>query len=510
MVAMVMATLTMLVQVASRASVDRDEVTRRALVEAKRALIGRAAMASQGPGHFLCPDTPADDHLPGMIGASPGTTCSITVGRLPWKTLELPDLRDASGERLWYAVSERFINKATNTYPVNSDSKGQIQVNGLGAGEVIAVVFAPGPPLPGQSRDTEAQLAAVNNYLEGANADESTDAFEARIASADFNDRLIVIRAEDVFPIAEVVAAQALQQHMGKFLDEYRQQWADATATGGFYPRPRAFADPSQSGSYCAGSGAVQSGLFPAGRGAACVQFANTPTSAGDDIVITMQSCSITENADTKFLANLNCDIYFEVTGTAPRVSVTMNLSGLTQSLGLPAENTDITYQLSSSKHQTATSATLTHSLGSGNVVNLTYAANLSAAQTFSAVNVTIPIPWAPESTEISAAADVHWYFRNEWYRNSYYAVSNSIASGGTAPCAVGNCLILNKPSATENDKDIVLLLSGMTLKGKTRPSAALDAYFEGGNIDGDSVYQYPRRSDSGNDKAAGIRFGNP
>ncbi len=29
------------------------------------------------------------------------------LGRLPWKTLGLPDLRDAFGERLWYAVSSK-------------------------------------------------------------------------------------------------------------------------------------------------------------------------------------------------------------------------------------------------------------------------------------------------------------------------------------------------------------------------------------------------------------------
>ena len=94
------------------ASAQRDRITERALAQAREALIAYAAErpidAAVGPGYLPCPD--ADDD-----GWAEATCCSRSghlgqaerLGRLPWKTLGLPDLRDGSGERLWYAVSTR-------------------------------------------------------------------------------------------------------------------------------------------------------------------------------------------------------------------------------------------------------------------------------------------------------------------------------------------------------------------------------------------------------------------
>ena len=56
------------------------------------------------PGDLPCPDRNNDGEAE--------SSCSTTsrLGRLPWKTLGTGDLRDGSGERLWYAVSERYKN----------------------------------------------------------------------------------------------------------------------------------------------------------------------------------------------------------------------------------------------------------------------------------------------------------------------------------------------------------------------------------------------------------------
>jgi hypothetical protein len=84
----------------------RDEVTAAALKQAKEGLIAWAATrADEGPGHLPCPDKkPVNDPLAGYREGD----CSGPVtrtGRLPFRTLGLPDLRDASGERLWYVLS---------------------------------------------------------------------------------------------------------------------------------------------------------------------------------------------------------------------------------------------------------------------------------------------------------------------------------------------------------------------------------------------------------------------
>ncbi len=101
-----------------------------------------------------------------------GNAASATViGRFPWRSLGTGPLRDASGECLWYAVSgsHQRVQRAT---PMNWDTLSQLDVvvaNGttsmasalasaIAAGTAsahdrpIAVIFSPGPPLPGQNR----------------------------------------------------------------------------------------------------------------------------------------------------------------------------------------------------------------------------------------------------------------------------------------------------------------------------------------------------------------------
>src|SRR5690606_7273672 len=114
-------------------------------------------------------------------------------------------------ERLWYAVSENFINKAGN--PVNSDTKGQIKVSGLGINEAIAVIFSPGAALSGQSRNGANELD-VKNYLEGANSDALANHFETQEPSGSFNDRMLVIHANDLSPVVENAVASRIRTEL--------------------------------------------------------------------------------------------------------------------------------------------------------------------------------------------------------------------------------------------------------------------------------------------------------
>jgi hypothetical protein len=100
------------------------------------------------PGDLPCPDRNND-------GIAEGN-CNKTsrLGRLPWRTLGLGDIRDGSGERLWYAVSDRYKNN-TRIWPLNMDTPGSWTAraqNGMvwdatqGSG-VVAVIIAPMQPL---------------------------------------------------------------------------------------------------------------------------------------------------------------------------------------------------------------------------------------------------------------------------------------------------------------------------------------------------------------------------
>lgn len=109
------------------------------LAVAVNALAGhaRAQRCTLGTGavldHLPCPNTGAPE---GVAAAS----CPGTVrGRLPWRTLGLPPLRDAAGECLWYERS------ATG-----------------------ARVIAPGAALAGQTRASAAGAAVCGGHYNAA------------------------------------------------------------------------------------------------------------------------------------------------------------------------------------------------------------------------------------------------------------------------------------------------------------------------------------------------------
>ena len=133
-----------------------------ALAQARSALIGYAISyeerhPGEGYGFLPCPDNGNDGSTP--IGAC-GARGVAAIGRLPWRTLGLPDLRDGWGECLWYAVAGSAKH---NPKPLthNWDSPGQFALLTADGdslpvaapdGRAIAVVFAPGPALDGQIR----------------------------------------------------------------------------------------------------------------------------------------------------------------------------------------------------------------------------------------------------------------------------------------------------------------------------------------------------------------------
>jgi hypothetical protein len=140
---------------AARRQLAQAQHTARALASARDALLGYAASYREQNhddsdyGYLPCPDLDGD-------GSS--ETCGhqgqASLGLLPYRTLNLPDLRDGHGQCLWYAVAGSFKN---NPKPqiLNWDSRGQFQAVDE-AGQTLplaaAVIIAPGPPLASQQR----------------------------------------------------------------------------------------------------------------------------------------------------------------------------------------------------------------------------------------------------------------------------------------------------------------------------------------------------------------------
>ena len=230
----------------STVKIARQETTAAALAQAKDALIGYAASDATRPGELPCPDVNDDGKLTMNVDYI-GSNCVSPIGRLPWKTLGLPELRDGAGEHLWYTVSKTFW--ANGSVPINSDTQGNLTVSGTtAASNVIAIVFAPGNALSGQSRSSTNQVACATNgltvaeswcatnYLEGTNPAPNPQVtpnlnYQSANTSSTFNDRLMIISTRDLIPPVEKRVAKEVQG----FLASYR------AANGGVYPYPATF-----------------------------------------------------------------------------------------------------------------------------------------------------------------------------------------------------------------------------------------------------------------------------
>lgn len=204
----------------TRLEIEQDKQTREALAEAKEALIGYAASDPNRPGELPCPDINNDgDTLPAPLflnyDQNTDGTCVSLIGRLPYKRLRLPDVRDSGGELLWYALSDNFHAGVASA--INSETLGQLTVAGPApASNVVAVIFAPGPAFATQARDS----ANVNNivqYLDGENATAPLTVFSSGPLDATFNDRLITISPGDLFAVVE----KRVVKEVERALDDY-------------------------------------------------------------------------------------------------------------------------------------------------------------------------------------------------------------------------------------------------------------------------------------------------
>jgi len=199
---------------AAHRTLTREARTADALATAREALLGYAATYRNREhpnadfGYLPCPDLDGD-------GSSEtcGTKGQISIGRLPYLTLNLPDLRDGDGECLWYAVSGNFKN---NPKPdaLNWDSIGSFRILDEAAsprplagdqhGLAAALVIAAGAPLPHQSRSAgparcggDSEARALREYVEALEIAAGSGVVPVRSSAG--NDRLMAIATDDIY-----------------------------------------------------------------------------------------------------------------------------------------------------------------------------------------------------------------------------------------------------------------------------------------------------------------------
>ncbi len=260
--------------------IDRDKKTAAALAEAKAALIGFAAKSgiasgTARPGELPCPDT--DNN-----GTADGPCTANVIGRLPWKTLGISDLRDGDGELLWYAVSTNFENN-TRANPLNSETQGTITLrdpagailnNATLTNGLVAVVIAPGIAITRQDAVVQVRNTPVNqnnkiNYLDNALGEENNIFANGGLngfikgpikdvsGNIILNDNLISITQDELMAVVEprVIAAVSnalLDYYCGSGNADYNTKACVGAGGNRFFPLPASFSDPS-----CLGAGNV-------------------------------------------------------------------------------------------------------------------------------------------------------------------------------------------------------------------------------------------------------------
>jgi len=166
---------------------DKIEKTQAALKRAKQALLayamtrGYSAGEAGKIGKLPCPDYKSNG-VAGEQDGNCGSAYTNAVGYFPWRTVGIKIPRDSSGSCLLYAVSPAY--KTSPVAALNPDSYGQFRiVDGSGAtvqgvlpeDRPVAVIFAPEPTLPGQTRENNSGITCGSYY--GNNTSNLTAAY---------------------------------------------------------------------------------------------------------------------------------------------------------------------------------------------------------------------------------------------------------------------------------------------------------------------------------------------
>lgn len=227
-----------------------------ALAQARAALLGYAlsyaeSHPGEGYGYLPCPDA-------GNTGSTPLGACGMRelgrFGRLPWRTLGLPALRDGWNECLWYGVAAS-VKHNPKALALNWDSPGQFLLRtaqgeplatGTAAADarLVAVLLAPGPALAHQLRPpaaphecsgSDAVEADLGHYLDPAYPVSFAGTLEIRQGSSDDatgNDLLAWIELDDIY--AALRRRSDFATHIERIIDTAARALAARLDDAGF------------------------------------------------------------------------------------------------------------------------------------------------------------------------------------------------------------------------------------------------------------------------------------
>ena len=455
-------------------SISRDKVTANALAQAKDALIARAVTDTSLPGSLPCPD------INGVGSAQTGSDCAQYIGLLPWKTLGLPDLRDGSGAPLWYALSRNFRKDSANNH-INSDSTATLTITGnTSASNLVAIVFAPGPNISGQSRSstqtancpttnsTLAENLCASNYLEGSNANPSpkaapNTAYTLTDPSDVFNDHAIYISSADILPKVEKRIGREIKQ----CLDDY------AVTSANKYP----WAAPISPVGYVTTTNTLFGRIpdQPAIVTSSPVNNSNNPN--------LMSALSALQTAETA------CQSSDSSTNKNNLANAGQALLDALANLSTPPFTSTFISNATNAANAASNSGMCQY-IELGHPNNNAVQTNLNAANTeLSSITITVSedssmLSTWPTTCILSSPVASYW---NDWKTMVFYRISNPYRPNGTLNCGT-SCLSVignGNPNQGSGSYRATVIVAGKNLAQTARNPNIIANYLEGLNTSG-------------------------
>lgn len=202
---------------------SRDAALAATLARAKAALIARAVTDDNRPGSLPCPDLITNStglsNFPGDGKADMFTLtqCPSYVGWLPWVTLDLPELTDDTGTRLWYVLAPA-LRDDDSAQPINSDTAPGLLLDGRA--DIAALIVAVRAPLAGQHRPSNNPA----DYLDGENGNGNDLRYTSGPAGRDFNDRVLPITRQELMAAVEKRVANELKSCLERHAAAHPEQ----------------------------------------------------------------------------------------------------------------------------------------------------------------------------------------------------------------------------------------------------------------------------------------------
>jgi hypothetical protein len=517
---------------------------------ARQALIGYAATLAGtddiNPGRLPCPEAAGyigDPLQEGKAGSFCTAAGGTIVGRLPWKTLGIDQLRDAAGEPLWYIVSPGWAlpNSVTPTLGINSNSAGNLAVDGE-ANAAVALIIAPGAPMvvapnanqiaAGCTARTQVRTPSAPNYLDYLEC-QNVAGSRLRSAVVDnssntvFNDQVAVVAAANVLAAVEPMVAMRIQRDVVSQLQSVyaSSDWGTSAANPAF-PFAATYADPASS-SFKGVAGTTQ-GLMPL-TSSTCNTMTNTPCDT-TFVAWNAVATTVSKSGGTATLSSftcsgtstLSCTVVYGCPALCFLPSLSVNVVAYASNVGMAFRTYDNSYGVGGlsavakiqpySPLQSNGSAKLNFS-GSLPVGPLFCAALNCASNTFS-----VPLTMFPDHPFLDAAGPTpsstgtvpvawFWFLVNNWYQVTYYAVAPLHTPGGAGNCSGATCISVTVQGGTAlSGKRAVLTLAGRSLVGTSGSNRALSDFLDSTeNTNLDLVFEQSKSNRSFNDRFVSI-----